>query len=249
MHEARNSSMKKFLLLFLFFAVPYFLPAQDFVPFTLSTPIGTNCIINISLLHPLQSVVGRHEVELRAAKLKKKSAMKLEKYLQDPRHIVPVVIGPGGTIYVTDHHHLCCALIESGVRTSTYAVVKASYIDFTTEKFWQTMKVMNWVYTRDENGHEIRIPDELPKTMYELRDDPYRSLAWMVRSAGGYFYTDEDLPDFQWANFFRARIKFDDTSEKWERALADAMKICHSDAAKDLPGYTRETKKDAQERD
>lgn len=246
----RKARMKKLLAVLLLSVAPHFVFGDDFPPFSTSLPVGTNCVINMDVLHPLQCEVGMHEIELRAAKIRKKSPEKLEKYLLESGHIVPVVIGPGGTVYVTDHHHLCRALIESGVRTSVYATVKGNYADFTPEKFWRIMKVMNWVYERDENGREIKVPDDLPKTIKDLRDDPFRSLAWMVRHNDGYFYTDEELPDFQWANFFRTRVKIGEGPDRWDRALADAMKICHSDEAKNLPGYTKEQPKaDAKNKD
>lgn len=44
---------------------------------------------------------------------KSKKQAKLEEYLRS--HAVPVVRGPGGALYLIDHHHLAAALAKNGV--------------------------------------------------------------------------------------------------------------------------------------
>lgn len=43
-------------------------------------------------------------------------------------------------------------------------------------------------------------------------DDPFRSLAWMVRNNGGYGHVDTDYADFMWANFLRNNIHLNSTN-------------------------------------
>jgi hypothetical protein len=62
-------------------------------------------------LHPTQFAVGMLEVSSKSDKLaKKERAKKLDAYLRKVKHAEPVVIGPSGIKYITDHHHLAAAL-------------------------------------------------------------------------------------------------------------------------------------------
>src|SRR5262245_39793868 len=67
------------------------------------------CQIDIKDLHPTQPVVGMDAVQCKAEKITAKyqaKPSKFEKYLADPERFVPIVRGPGGMFYLTDHHHL-----------------------------------------------------------------------------------------------------------------------------------------------
>jgi hypothetical protein len=58
-----------------------------------------------------------------------------------------------------------------------------------------------------------------------------------VREQDGYKQVEAPYLEFLWANFFRSRIKIEPGKEGWERAVAVAMRICHSPEARELPGY------------
>ena len=208
---------------------------QDFVPFSTNLAVGAMCKIGIAQLHPTQAVVGMIEVEQREKKMKKWTAEKLDNYLR--RKIVPLCIGPGGNVYILDHHHLVRVLAESGLSTSVYAVIKGNYQPYSEADFWRTMKAIDWVYTLDANGHELKIPDQLPGNIKGLHDDPYRSLAWAVRDAYGYEETEEPFADFRWAAFFRSRVKIKDGQEGFKEAVKAALAMAHAPAARELPGY------------
>ncbi len=63
--------------------------------------------------------------------------------------IEPVVIGPGGKLYLTDGHHTFTALINStwGASNPTvYVDVIANYSNLTEAQFWATMQANNYVY-------------------------------------------------------------------------------------------------------
>ena len=119
-----------------------------------------------------------------------------------------------------------------------YAVVKGSLTNLATADFWATMISNRWVYLNDERGRPLKDVSELPKTIGELCDDPYRSLSWGVRDAGGYEKTEILYADFSWADFFRTRIVIEPGDDGFARALEAAMKLCGTADAARLPGFT-----------
>src|SRR5260370_4126466 len=62
-------------------------------------------------LRPTQMTLGMHEVEQKRKVWRAYDAKKLERVLAS--HMVPVIIGPGKTPYLTDHHHLARALHDN----------------------------------------------------------------------------------------------------------------------------------------
>ncbi len=99
------------------------------------------------------------------------------------------------------------------------------------------MKEHNWVYLRDSKGQPFSDPKRLPPFIEAMHDDPYRSLSWLVREQVGYQQTEGLFADFQWADFFRARIQLSDGTNALDRATAQAATLAHSPDAHDLPGY------------
>jgi hypothetical protein len=118
------------------------------------------------------------------------------------------VIGPKNIFYIVDHHHRAAALLKIGKDKMIVQVLKtARTIDL--PGFWSRMVKNNLAFLYDEQGRGPRSPADLPESIDRLKDDPYRSLAWAVREAGGYRKTEVPFAEFQWAQFFRARIEID----------------------------------------
>jgi hypothetical protein len=204
----------------------------------------SRCEVPVSILHPTQSSVGMKEVDMRVAKLRQFSPEKLQKYLR--KKIAPIVIGPGGIPYLLDHHHLARALILSRASNVMFAEVKENWSKLSEPEFWAKMKAQNWVYLRDETGKPISNPKYLPASIAAMRDDPYRSLSWLVREQGGYRETDDPYAEFQWADFFRARIQLANDTNALNQATAQAVKLAHSPDAHNLPGYVADADKTGQ---
>ena len=70
---------------------------------------------------------------------------------------VPGILGPGGNIYITDHHHFTAAM--SGTKYSDLSVVACPLHDLrsTTEpdNFWAEMMNNGWVWMED---NRVSIP-------------------------------------------------------------------------------------------
>lgn len=207
-----------------------------YATFSAQLPAGSRCLIDVHLLHPTQLAVGLHEIRLRAERVRRMKPDKQERYLRSKE--VPVVIGPGGVPFILDHHHLARLLLDTGLRAHAYAIVRANWGALPPEEFWKRMGENHWFYPYDENGKGPLPPTALPKTVAELKDDPYRSLAWLVRERGGFAKTTAPFAEFRWADFFRAHISATELVN-WEAATATAFRLAASPEASALPGYTR----------
>ena len=161
---------------------------------------GDICLCKLSDLHPTQASVGMAEVRIKAEKLKDEIQRQSEhdflKYLVKHNKEEPVIIGPGGIFYITDHHHLARALYEVGAST-TYCNIVDNLSDAKAEDFWKHLKDNNEVYLEDQNGNPIK-PNDLPTSVKNLKNDPFRSLAGAVREIlwvreGGYEFQRRGL--------------------------------------------------------
>jgi hypothetical protein len=83
----------------------------------------------------------------------------------------------------SNHHHPARALADDGQDTVLVGQL-ADFSALSKPEFWLVMQHRRWVYPFDVNG-ERRPFDALPKTIAQLVDDPWRSLAGAMRDAGG----------------------------------------------------------------
>ena len=65
------------------------------------------------------------------------------------------------------------------------------------------MDYHGWTHPFDARGRRCDYED-LPKTVKEMRDDPYRSLAGELRIIGGFAKDLTPFTEFVWADFFRS---------------------------------------------
>jgi hypothetical protein len=91
----------------------------------------------------------------------------------------PIVIGPGGIVYITDHHHLARALYDVGA-SQTYCTIVDNLSDAKPDDFWKPLEENNEVYLKNQNGNPIP-PRDLPASVKDLSNNPFRSLAGAVR--------------------------------------------------------------------
>jgi hypothetical protein len=209
--------------------------ADEVVPFDPALPAKSRCQVAIQKLRPTQFAVGFREVDERAENIARKSPKKLNAYLEE--HLALIVIGPDDVPYLIDGHHLCLAMLKAKVGDAVVAQVEANWRRLGRDDFWRQMREHRWVYPYDNQGRGPLDPEAIPKTVTEMTDDPYRSLAWEVRKRGGYKKTADSFAEFKWANFFRARIPVGDGEGGFQRAIEAALNISHSAEAKGLPGY------------
>src|SRR5262245_31274338 len=158
------------------------------------------CQIAIKELHPTQPVVGMDAVQCKAEKLTAKyqaKPSKFEKYLADPERFVPMVRGPGGVFYLTDHHHLAAGVWNADVpkeKKVVNAYLLADWSSLKADDFWTLMKANNNTWLQEPSGKEIT-PAQLPASIAKLVDDPLRTLSAWVRNSCGYVKCDATSDD------------------------------------------------------
>lgn len=184
-------------------------------------------------LKPTQITVGMREVEAKRKSWRAKSDGKAGEFLGG--HMIPVVLGPKGRLYVIDHHHLSRALLEEGVEEVLTTVTRdLSRLD--KDCFWFMMDNLNLSHPFDEKGAR-RTFEDLPKTVGDLIDDPFRSLAGELRHLGGYAKDTTPFSEFLWADFLRRRMKAKEVNADFEAALKKAYDLARGVGADYLPGW------------
>ena len=180
--------------------------------------------------------IGMKEVDLRIAKLKSMRGTEFSKYLSERK--IPVVLGPRKRVYCVDHHHLLRACWEAGVK-EVQAEVKADLSGHSFPAFWKALHKARWIFLYDQFGRGPHDPAQLPGSIRSLADDPFRSLAWLVREKGGYRKTERPFAEFRWAQFLRKHLKMHPVFDHMEGALREAMRRARRPAAAHLPGFIR----------
>ncbi len=189
--------------------------------------------VAITDLRPTQITVGMREVEAKCKRWRETGSKKGERFLG--KHIIPVILGPKSRHYVIDHHHLALALHREGVKDLAVTVAfDLSSLD--RDMFWKVMDNRNWIHPFDARGRRRNYGD-IPKTLPDLVDDPYRSLAGELRRAGGFAKDTTLYSEFLWADFLRRRVKRQIVNRNFDRALEQALQLAKSSAANYLPGW------------
>lgn len=210
-------------------------PANASAACAVASKTGDLCSCTVLELRPTQFAVGMMGVKDKETELAAKSERALNTYQR--RHPEPVVKGPGGALYITDHHHLALAMAERGIE-STSCLLEADYSSLDPDSFWAKMAAQRWVYLYDEYGNGPRSPSDLPRTVGGLKDDPYRSLASAVRDSGGFGKVSTRYAEFEWANYFwSSGISTADIKDNFKTTVKAASALATKRGACSLPGY------------
>jgi hypothetical protein len=190
--------------------------------------------IPILSLRPTQMTVGIREVKEKRQRWREQKSKKKQSEMLGT-HMIPVVLGPDKRYYVVDHHHLARALHDEGVKDILVTVIgDLSMVE--REAFWGVMDNKRWVYPYDAKG-ERRHFDDLPKSVENLKDDPYRSLAGELRRSGGFAKDTTPFSEFLWADFLRRHIQRKTVEDHFTKAMEKALELAKSDDAVYLPGW------------
>lgn len=189
--------------------------------------------VAISELRPTQISVGLREVAEKQRQWREQAGDKGSEFLG--RHMIPVVLGPKERHYIVDHHHLCRALHEEKVEHILVNVV-ADLRSLTKREFWIYLDNRAWCHPYDAKG-ERRDFASIPRSVAEMTDDPYRSLAGELRRAGGFAKDLTPFSEFIWADFLRRRVPLKLLGANFPAALARALKLAKRVDASHLPGW------------
>ncbi|HEX4198110.1 MAG TPA: ParB-like protein [Caulobacteraceae bacterium] len=140
--------------------------------------------VPVDSLQPTQLNEGFAEVGKKAAGFDLETPAQLQTDLLTD--IEPVVIGPGGKLYLTDGHHTFTALEDSiyGASNPTvYVNVVANYSNLTTAQFFAMMQSQNLLLPLND-GAAVPVNDATGApfliTLQGLTSDPYRGLEYSI---------------------------------------------------------------------
>ncbi|HWK47459.1 MAG TPA: ParB-like protein [Stellaceae bacterium] len=189
--------------------------------------------VDIGDLRPTQITVGMREVEAKRKAWRAKPGDKGAEFLG--RHMMPVILGPKDRCFVIDHHHLARALHEEGVKSILVTVV-ANLSRLEPDSFWFVLDNHSWMHPFDADGRRRGYKD-IPKSVKELVDDPFRSLAGELRRIGGFAKDTTPFSEFLWADFLRRRMKRAVVEADFDGALERALHLAKGGDADYLPGW------------
>lgn len=213
-------------------------PARaDETPCSSRTAAGQTCACDVRALHPLQGAIGRDEVRHKAEKIRDKPNKARRELEDDP---IKIVRGPDDGLYITDHHHGAAAMALAGQNIAFCSIVPRPA--FTTpEAFWRDLAGDHLVWLEDQDGRAIT-PAELPTSLADMPDDPYRSLAWRLRKEGGYCRAamrQKEFAEFLWADWLRQQpsLPIKKVRRSSKAMVDEALALARSPAARALPGF------------
>jgi fibronectin-binding autotransporter adhesin len=100
--------------------------------------------------------------------------------------IEPVVIGPGGVLYLTDGHHTFTALENSAYGASNptvYVNVIANFSNLTQSQFWAAMQSADLLLPLNDGVPQtvnLSTGAPIPTSLQGLTQDPYRGLEYSI---------------------------------------------------------------------
>jgi len=201
-----------------------------------AAPSDQPCTCALDALRPLQGALGLEQVRYGAARIKEQPDKAWAALRADP---IKVVAGPGGALFITDHHHGADAWRLAGYTTGLCQVA-ARPAFATVDAFWAGLQADHLVRLADAEGTPIT-PDQLPPNLASLPDDPYRTLAGHLRRAGGFCRSAMQLEfaEFTWADWLRTRPELPIAAVRTASTslVPVALALSRSAAAKDVPGY------------
>jgi len=152
-------------------------------------------------LKPTQFAVGFVEIDEKVKELKKLRANARRKKIAKKlaKKPVPIVVSPWGESCIIDGHHFVLECWHLGVKKLRCEIVhdfSASHLTY--PMFWRRLSKLGYAHLYDQFGDGLRSAFYLPNDVRGLADDPYRSLAWLVRKEGGYAKSDAKFAEFEW---------------------------------------------------
>lgn len=140
--------------------------------------------VPVSQIQPGQLNVGFAEIGNKQSAWNLLTAAQLQAALLND--IEPVVIGPGGVLYLENGHHTFTSLENSifGASDPTVFVnVIANYSNLTTAQFWAAMEANNLILPLNNGIAETINPltgAPVPTSLQGLTNDPYRGLEYSI---------------------------------------------------------------------
>ena len=224
--------------------------------------------VRLEQLHPTQAVVGYDQIYYKLGRFAKEPNKLFDEYCeangQGESSKVPkgaslhhpdsfscqgevgsrssemktVVVGPEGTLYLTDGHHTFSVLWEQpegGAKLPMWVKVTDNFSDSPDlASFWQRMQAARKVWLKNGLGQVIS-PEQIPPQLGldNLADDPFRALVYFTREvAYDKPRSGEVAPEFlefYWGNWLRGQLNLSEydlrDKDDYRDAIAEAAKL------------------------
>jgi len=214
------------------------------------------CLVELEKLHPTQLTLGKISLPEKIKKLEKNYKKgKLEERLT--KKAIPAVLGPDLLFYIQDGHHEIASLELSQKIPLEAKIAVISQLEdksnLSPKAFKQYMLKSEKVFLLDENFKIAKFED-IPRRFINMKDNPYRSFAWLVKENGGFCKVSVNYLEFIWGKFFKdileeRNIILNSDPDLLNSYLEIGIKIAQSDSAKQLPGFKESNSQCTEESD
>lgn len=144
-------------------------------------------------------------------------------------------MGPKQRLYAIDHHHLALALHEEGVKDILVTVV-ANLSKLERDAFWVVLDNRSWMHPFDDQGRRRDYAD-IPKTVTDLVDDPFRSLPANSGLPVDMLRIRPLSANSSGPIFLRRRMKRQNVEKDFDGALEEALKLAKGTDSSYLLGW------------
>lgn len=206
--------------------------------------------VDLEHLRPTQCACGWQEVAQKEKEmLIKMQEGKWESYLR--KKTIPVIAAPNGKMYLVDRHHMALALLhladawDWGIEKKGSNPYQYCYVRIVADErggkwdkkgFYQHMEQQGMLYPFNEDGQRVRIR-EIPYSIGDLKDDPFRALAGFARKMGAYKKVPIPYTEFAWAQYYRSILSKTMVKNDMRQALRLVLALSWDPKAQHLPGY------------
>ena len=141
-----------------------------------------------------------------------------------------------------DRHHRLRGLLEIDPQATTMGYLIADGIgrgtESETEEILAFLGSRGWLYLYDGRGCGPRDAADLPSSLLDLEDDPYRSLVWKLKKEG-FIKPQAQIPyhEFRWGAWLRSRPLPPFSSRRLEPAMTPARRLVCSKASSGMAGW------------
>ena len=204
------------------------------------------CLTSIDNIHPTQFVLGMVSIEEKVKKFKKKyRKKKLHKKLA--KKILPSALGPDNKIYIMDGHHSSYALLKSDIperKKNLFINIIKDCSKCSLNEFEEYMTKDGHSYLYNKNFEPMSFY-ELPSSLTELTDNPYRGFAWLLREEGCFEKVDVNFLEFIWARALKRELNklgvyLDNADEETLKSYMNlGCEISKLDQFNNFPGYVK----------
>jgi hypothetical protein len=117
-----------------------------------------------------------------------------------------------------------------------FVTIVARLEKLSEDAFWVVLDNFGWMHPFNAKGRRCGYQD-IPSSIKDMVDDPFRSLAGELRRAGGYSKETTPFSEFLWADFLRRRMKRQFVKHHFNEAIRKALALAKSKDANYLPGW------------